>query len=213
MDLEHPKRQGRRNGFFRKAIKLNKETKSANLTMSCDNGFEAFVNGKKVLVGSDWGNAQKTDVKKHLKPGMNLIAVKAWNDGGVAGLVGKLEVVSITDRHKAYTTDSTWRSSSSGAKGWEKLGFDANGWKTSTETGKLGDNPWGNVFVLAQQGGTDVKKSNPADLKLAKGFKSERLHRAEGSARIVGCRLCGRQGPHHRQRPGRQGAVPDRPAR
>ena len=73
--------------FFRKAIKLNKETKSAKLTMSCDNGFEAFVNGKKVLVGSDWGNAQKTDVKKHLKPGMNLIAVKAWNDGGVAGLV------------------------------------------------------------------------------------------------------------------------------
>ena len=162
--------------FFRKAIKLNKETKSANLTMSCDNGFEAFVNGKKVLVGSDWGNAQKTDVKKHLKPGMNLIAVKAWNDGGVAGLVGKLEVVSITDRHKAYTTDSTWRSSKSGAKGWETLGFDANGWKTSTETGKLGDNPWGNVFVLAQQDGTDVKKSNPADLKLAKGFKSELLY-------------------------------------
>ena len=162
--------------FFRKAIKLNKETKSAKLTMSCDNGFEAFVNGKKVLVGSDWGNAQKTDVKKHLKPGMNLIAVKAWNDGGVAGLVGKLEVVSITDRHKAYTTDSTWRSSSSGAKGWETLGFDAKGWKTSTETGKLGDNPWGNVFELAQQGGTDVKKSNPADLKLAKGFKSELLY-------------------------------------
>jgi len=162
--------------FFRKAIKLNKETKSAKLTMSCDNGFEAFVNGKKVLVGSDWGNAQKTDVKKHLKPGMNLISVKAYNDGGVAGLVGKLEVVSITDRHRAYTTDSTWRSSSNGAKGWERLGFDTKGWKTSTEIGKLGDNPWGDVFVLAQQGGTDAKKSNPADLKLAKGFKSELLY-------------------------------------
>ena len=31
--------------FFRKKIRINKETKSANLTMSCDNGFEAFVNG------------------------------------------------------------------------------------------------------------------------------------------------------------------------
>ena len=30
--------------------------------------------------------------------------------------------------------------------------------------------------MLAQQGGTDVKKSNPADLKLAKGFKSELLY-------------------------------------
>ena len=61
-------------------------------------------------------------------------------------------------------------------QGLETLGFDAKGWKTSTETGKLGDNPWGNVFVLAQQGGTDVKKKCPADLKLAKGFKSELLY-------------------------------------
>ena len=162
--------------FFRKKIRINKETKSANLTMSCDNGFEAFVNGKKVLVGSEWGNAQRTDVNKHLKPGMNLIAVKAWNLEGVAGLVGKLEVVSVTDRHKLYATDSTWRSTNKEAKGWNLFGFDAKDWKTATQTGTLGDNPWGNVFALAQLGGTDLKKSNPADLKLAKGFKSELLY-------------------------------------
>ena len=161
--------------FFRKKIRINKETKSANLIMSCDNGFEAFVNGKKVLVGSEWGNAQKTDVKKHLKPGMNLIAVKAWNVEGVAGLVGKLEVVSLTDRHKSYFTDDTWRSTNKEAKGWNLFNFDTNGWKTATETGVLGDNPWGNVFALAQQGGTDLKNSNPADLKLSIGFKSELL--------------------------------------
>ena len=162
--------------FFRKTIRINKETKSANLTMSCDNGFEAFINGKKVLVGRDWNNAQRTDVKKHLKPGANVIAVKAWNEGGVAGLVGKLEVVSITDRHKLYSTDGTWRSSSEVTEGWESPDFNAKKWKAATETGKLGDSPWGNVFALAQQGGTDIKKSNPADLKLAKDFKSELLY-------------------------------------
>ena len=88
--------------FFRKNIKLNKSTKTAKLTMSCDNGFEAFVNGKKVLVGSEWASAQTADIKKHLKTGMNVIAVRAWNDGGVAGLVGQLDVASTTDRHKIY---------------------------------------------------------------------------------------------------------------
>ena len=95
--------------FFRKDIKLNKETKSANLTMSCDNGFEAYVNGKKVLVGSEWSVAQTVDVKKHLKRGKNVIAVRAWNDSSnLAGLVGQLDVASITARHKVYSTDKSW---------------------------------------------------------------------------------------------------------
>ena len=105
-----------------------------------------------------------------------MIAIKAWNEGGVAGLVGRLEVVSITDRHKLYSTDGTWRSSSEVTEGWESPDFNAKKWKAATETGKLGDEPWGDVFALAQQGGTDIKKSIPADLKLAKDFKSELLY-------------------------------------
>ena len=163
--------------FFRKDIKLNKETKSANLTMSCDNGFEAYVNGKKVLVGSEWSVAQTVDVKKHLKRGKNVIAVRAWNDSSnVAGLVGQLDVASITARHKVYSTDKSWIFSSKNSKGWMSLGFDAQGWKISQETGKLGDAPWGNVFTLAQNGGANLKKNNPNDLKLAKDFKSELLY-------------------------------------
>ena len=45
--------------FFRKIVRLNtkdlgpgaKQVQSAKFTMSCDNGFEAFINGKKVLAG------------------------------------------------------------------------------------------------------------------------------------------------------------------
>ena len=72
--------------FFRKVIRLNKPVKSAKLTMSCDNGFEAFLNGKKVLAGGDWSAARTADVKKHLTVGRNIIAVRGWNDGSVAGL-------------------------------------------------------------------------------------------------------------------------------
>ena len=85
--------------FFRKIVQLNtkdlgpgaKQVQSAKFTMSCDNGFEAFINGKKVLAGGDWNNARTVDVKKHLKVGRNVIAVRGWNDGSVAGLVGQLD--------------------------------------------------------------------------------------------------------------------------
>jgi len=85
--------------YFRKVIRLNKPTQSAKLTLSCDNGFEAFINGKKVLAGGDWNNARTADVKKHLKVGRNVIAVRGWNEGSVAGLVGQLDIASSTSRH------------------------------------------------------------------------------------------------------------------
>ncbi len=92
--------------FFRKIVQLNtkdlgpgaKQVQSAKFTMSCDNGFEAFINGKKVLAGGDWNNARTADVKKHLKVGRNVIAVRAWNEGSVAGLVGQLDIASSTSR-------------------------------------------------------------------------------------------------------------------
>ena len=114
--------------FFRKVIRLNKPVKSAKLTMSCDNGFEAFINGKKVLAGGDWSAARTADVKKHLTVGRNIIAVRGWNDGSVAGLVGQLDIASNTSRHKLINTDASWRASRSKAEGWESLGFDASAW-------------------------------------------------------------------------------------
>ena len=163
--------------YFRKVIRLNKPTQSAKLTLSCDNGFEAFVNGKKVLAGGDWNNARTADVKKHLNVGRNVIAVRGWNEGGVAGLVGQLDIAPSTSRHKIVNTDASWQSSRSKASGWEALGFDANGWSNSREVGELGVSPWGNVFAKAAKGsGGTPGVPTPEQLSLAKGFKAELLH-------------------------------------
>ena len=163
--------------YFRKVIRLNKPTQSAKLTLSCDNGFEAFINGKKVLAGGDWNNARTADVKKHLKVGRNVIAVRGWNEGSVAGLVGQLDIASSTSRHKIVNTDASWRSSHTKAAGWETLGFHANGWSNSREVGALGVSPWGNVFAKAAKGsGGTPGVPAPEQLILAKGFKAELLH-------------------------------------
>ena len=171
--------------YFRKIVQLNtkdlgpgaKQVQSAKFTMSCDNGFEAFINGKKVLTGGDWNNARTADVKKHLKAGRNVIAVRGWNEGSVAGLVGQLDITASTSRHNIINTDSSWRASRSKAAGWETLGFDAKAWDTSKVTGALGDSPWGNVFAKATKGsGGTPGVPAPDQLTLAKGFKAELLH-------------------------------------
>ena len=158
-------------------IRLNKPTQSAKLTLSCDNGFEAFVNGKKVLAGGDWNNARTADVKKHLNVGRNVIAVRAWNEGSVAGLVGQLDIAASTSRHKIVNTDDSWRSSRSKVAEWETPGFDADGWSNSREVGELGVSPWGNVFAKASKGsGSTPGVPSPEQLSLANGFKAELLH-------------------------------------
>jgi len=171
--------------FFRKIVRLNtkdlgpgaKQVQSAKLTMSCDNGFEAFINGKKVLAGSDWNNARTADVKKHLKAGENVIAVRGWNEGSVAGLVGHLDITASTSRHKIINTDASWSSSRKKSNGWESLGFDAKDWKPSKETGVLGAGPWGNVFAKASKGSAATPGVlTPGQLQIAKGFKAELLH-------------------------------------
>ena len=163
--------------YFRKVIRLNKPTQSAKFTMSCDNGFEAFINGKKVLAGGDWNNARTADVKKHLKVGRNVIAVRGWNEGSVAGLVGQLDIAASTSRHKIINTDSSWHASRLKADGWESIAFDARDWKASRITGALGDGPWGNVFAKASKGsGGTPGVPAPEHLTLAKGFKAELLH-------------------------------------
>ena len=163
--------------FFRKIVRLNKPTQSAKLTLSCDNGFEAYINGKKVLAGGDWNTARTADVKNHLNVGRNVIAVRGWNDGSVAGLVGQLDIASSTSRHKIINTDPSWRVSRSKAEGWESLGFDASAWSTPRVTGTLGDGPWGNVFAKARRGsGGTPGVPAPGQLTLANGFKAELLH-------------------------------------
>jgi putative heme-binding domain-containing protein len=133
---------------------------SARLIATCDNEFTLWLNGQEVARSTEWQQPVTADVQKHLKPGANVLLAEVINHGGAAGFVMKLAMQ--TDKEPRYVvTDETWTVS-------EKK--DERG-VAPRKTGKLGDAPWGNVFVAAPRPG-----GLPANVfSTLPGFQVERL--------------------------------------
>ena len=82
-----------------------------------DNLFDFFLNGK--LLSS---NKREMDlIKTQLRPGINIIAVRIPD--------GKDFAAVLKRNKKIFTTDKTWRFSTSACKDWEKPSFDDSSWK------------------------------------------------------------------------------------
>src|SRR5947207_68233 len=78
---------------FRKAFNVEGAADSATITITADNAFDLFLNGRHVGSGDNWMNRQKFDVKPLLVPGRNILAVRASNGGeDPAGLAAQVEI-------------------------------------------------------------------------------------------------------------------------
>lgn len=66
--------------YFRKTIHLPVKPTSASAVISCDNSFKLFVNGKEIASSKDHTRPALADLRPHLNPGRNVIAVEAVND-------------------------------------------------------------------------------------------------------------------------------------
>ena len=68
--------------FLRLAFDLAAKPTQAELWITVDNVYTAYVNGKKVGSDAEWSTVEKYDVAKHLVVGKNVLAIKATNQGG-----------------------------------------------------------------------------------------------------------------------------------
>jgi hypothetical protein len=159
---------------FRKSITLAEVPASAKLLATGDNHVTVFVNGVRVGKSDDWKDAIQVDVAKHLKAGANVIALEGRNDDGIAALSFKLVLKNKDGKTTEVVSDASWKSGDK-TNGWEKPEFDDAAWKGATDLGKMGKDPWGDVFANAgKPGGGNVFAAD--DLKLLPGFKAELLY-------------------------------------
>ena len=136
--------------YFRKSFVLEGSTniESALLVMTADNSFQLWVNGQPAGEGDNFHMAFSFDVRKMLRPGVNVLAVAAENGGDApnpAGLIGAL-VVRFKDGHSlAVRTDKSWQASQTTRDEWTTDKTATENWGATMELGPVGMAPWGAV--------------------------------------------------------------------
>jgi putative heme-binding domain-containing protein len=165
--------------YFRKTFTVDGPVRRATLAVSADNKFTAYVNGAVVGAGKEWQAFPRFDIKANLKPGENVVAIKAENEGGSAGLLAELDFATEEGTRTKIITDATWMTSTSADAGWEKLPFTAGAnWIAPKSLGKLGVQPWGTLAAATATGGG--KSATAAEsLTVLDGFKVELLRSAQ----------------------------------
>lgn len=137
--------------YFRRVFGLPSDRKitRARVLMTADNQFVLFVNGTEVSRSDGkelaWQRPQTADVTAHLRSGTNVLAVAVTNEGGPAGLLGKLVVEFESGDPLILATDRQWKWAPSEQANWQHPDFDDSGWQDAREVGNFGVPPWGSV--------------------------------------------------------------------
>ncbi|HUG90833.1 MAG TPA: c-type cytochrome, partial [Planctomycetaceae bacterium] len=151
--------------FFRKDFEVDSRLASAALVATGDNRIVVSLNGRQVLDDSEWQSPARVDVRRHVKRGKNTFVVEAANAGGPAGFALKLVMTGRDGRQQAIVTDKSWQAAAS---------RDAGAWAAVHTLGKMGVQPWGDVFG---QGGRSLLSDLPRDVFFVQpGFQVELLY-------------------------------------
>ena len=113
-----------------------------NIYFTADNLYELYVNGQFIgsTVGTVWDWADIENYVVNLRPGKNVVAVKATNHYSVSGIFGEFFYGD-----QRFITDTSWKVSSQEEADWKTVEFDDSSWENTVIQGNSGDYPWTQV--------------------------------------------------------------------
>jgi len=131
--------------FVRSVFEAPADLTTARVIATCDNVLTIWINGKQVGRSESWETPVNIDVFAQLAKGSkNVIAIKAENQGGQAGLIAKLILSSKAGKREIIMTGNDgWKLSDTEAPDWQAAGFDDSSWVQPEKLGALGVAPWG----------------------------------------------------------------------
>ena len=170
---------------FRRQLALDADVESATCVVTCDNGFELFVNGRKVGEGDNWADPKSFDLSPLLLKGVNQFLVVGRNAGRVPNAAALFLQVNVELRGGArarLATDASWE--------WTAAVPNARGAFAAKGKGKAAEPAWqpvalvkGDAWAKAEArmaemlAGAGATSSLPARASLT---KSDLLQRALG---------------------------------
>jgi hypothetical protein len=101
---------------FRRQLVLDAEVDVAACVVTCDNGFELYVNGKKLGAGDNWADPKSFDLGSALVKGANQIVVVGHNAGqkpNVAALFFQANIELKGGARVKVATDASWEATAS----------------------------------------------------------------------------------------------------
>ena len=124
---------------FRRVFVLGRFPQKATLTITCDNQYEVYINGKLAGAGNEWQVPGIYNISQMLLRGSNTITVKGNKEAaGPAGLLVDLDCGN--DLH--LVSDANWTWYPIEVQGWMQPNFPAAGWKLSEPLGRAEVAPW-----------------------------------------------------------------------
>src|ERR1019366_8444252 len=141
--------------YLRLSFDLAAKPAQAELWITADNIYTAYVNGQKVGTDAEWSTVEKYDVAKHLIAGKNVLAIEARNQGGVAGVIARLHIKTADKKDLFVVTDEKTKIQRAGSVSdgkWLKADHDDSAWFNAIVLGDPSIGPWN----LTQSPGTAV---------------------------------------------------------
>ncbi len=115
---------------------------NARLTMTVDNEFTLYLDGRELGRGAEWRELFVFDLTQLLTPGKHVLAVKAINSFGYAGMLFGLRIDLASGQTIEAQSDNSWRIVPEGTSHWETRTEAAANWPAASIMSPLGGNPW-----------------------------------------------------------------------
>lgn len=129
--------------YLRKSLQLRTVPSSARIYVTADDSYRLYINGKHVLnspSGTDtWKRVQRANISKYLKPGRNILAIRATNDTGPAGVLLWL----LNGDKNLLKSDGSWHVATAVSPTTQWMtSARQRGWKMATVEAPWHGGPW-----------------------------------------------------------------------
>ncbi|MDP7050925.1 MAG: HEAT repeat domain-containing protein [Verrucomicrobiota bacterium] len=141
--------------WFAREFNVSNGLAKAELVITCDNEFVAYVNGKLIAKSKTWERPLRVDVTAHLRVGKNLITVEGKNLGGPAGLIARLVWENTRGESSQLVSDQRWLFTRSPQGDWQKNGSIRGNWEFSHDVSESSTN-----VINTYHAFTNTKDSN-----------------------------------------------------
>lgn len=130
------------------------EIESARMRITADNTFALWVNGTRAGTGDAWEKVYRFNITALLKPGDNILAVKATNTAaGPAGVIGSLDITCKNGEIRTVPTGNDWQAATAPGENWQTVKRTGERWRPAKVLGPKGMSPWGTSAGTDSHGG------------------------------------------------------------